>query len=569
MGKVDQFNRLVKSFDRYWSEDGDSRIGLGLTTKLDDFGDPTLASQDHCLERSKKMLSRARSLDKKGLNFDQKLDLDLMIHALEEDIHLSTYQIDGKTNLEKMPSGASDVSDGLFRLFMDDGLPAKYRLDVIVKRMENSPAYLKSHLDTLDTPVKRWADIDLEIHDGLPEFFGSLSRWAEEQNYGNMRGLNRAKNKLLSSLDDYRSTLNKMPKTRNFSMGEEYARKQVSTKGIDLSFEELHSMATIFIEETREELDELRRELVAYYHLPKNTTNQSLHSFLNRAYALEMDDILGHYQQERENMVKFLKRNKLFEIPDNQNIKIIQTPKFLEPMLPAGAMDCPLPFRKGTRTSIVYLTINKGTLTEHTKIKIPAMMLHEGIPGHHLHYSTAFNNPSIVRKHLSFSMDQAEGWTTYLEDYLLDQNYMQQWTAETRFVTKLDLMRLGARVAIDLYFMTGNRDYLNIGAKAKMNSRNPFTNAGRLLRKVTGFSPQRVDAELDWYSQSPGYPLSYLAGNKLVWELKDDMAAHMGGKLRRGKELDRLFHKTYLEAGCMPLKYLRKVFEQKRLVAKT
>ena len=85
------------------------------------------------------------------------------------------------------------------------------------------------------------------------------------------------------------------------------------------------------------------------------------------------------------------------------------------------------------------------------------------------------------------------------------------------------------------------------------------------MQKVTGFSAGRVQAELNWYSQERSYPLCYLTGNKLVWELKSDLAKAQEGKLE-GIELDKVFHKVYLESGNMPLTFLRRVFEYKNLL---
>ena len=90
------------------------------------------------------------------------------------------------------------------------------------------------------------------------------------------------------------------------------------------------------------------------------------------------------------------------------------------------------------------------------------MMIHEGIPGHHLQLATASTHPSIVRRHFE-AMEHAEGWTTMLEDYMLDQGYMGELTDEARFSGKRDISRLGARTAIDLFFMSGNKDFLDLG----------------------------------------------------------------------------------------------------------
>ena len=152
-------------------------------------------------------------------------------------------------------------------------------------------------------------------------------------------------------------------------------------------------------------------------------------------------------------------------------------------------------------------------------------------------------------------MDQAEGWTTMLEDYMLDVGYMGELTDEARFVAKRDTNRIGARVAIDLFFMTGERGFLDVGVDVDhtddgdYDRSDPFVAAGRLLRAATGFAPGRVEAELNWYSQERGYPLSYLTGNRLVWELKRDVSKAQAGSLN-GLTLDRAFHRASLCLEC-------------------
>jgi uncharacterized protein (DUF885 family) len=120
-------------------------------------------------------------------------------------------------------------------------------------------------------------------------------------------------------------------------------------------------------------------------------------------------------------------------------------------------------------------------------------------------------------------------------------------------------------VAIDLFFMTGDRGYLDIGVECDLSTGDPFEAAGNLLGAVTGFTSEHVQGELNWYSQERGYPLSYLAGNHLAWALKADVIEANRGKLD-GRELDRSFHETYLESGNMPLSFLRRVFAERGLI---
>jgi uncharacterized protein (DUF885 family) len=113
--------------------------------------------------------------------------------------------------------------------------------------------------------------------------------------------------------------------------------------------------------------------------------------------------------------------------------------------------------------------------------------------------------------------------------------------------------------------MTGDCGYLDIGVDVDVTDPDPFVAAGTLLKAVTGFTDGRVEAELNWYSQERGYPLSYLTGNTLVWELKRDIIAANKGRLE-GVDLDRVFHRVFLEAGNMPVSCIRQIFQHEGLL---
>jgi uncharacterized protein (DUF885 family) len=86
--------------------------------------------------------------------------------------------------------------------------------------------------------------------------------------------------------------------------------------------------------------------------------------------------------------------------------------------------------------------------------------------------------------------------------------------------------------------------------------------AGALLKSVTGFVDGRVQAELNWYSKERGYPLSYLTGNHLMWNLKADYVAKHGS----GLTTDQSFHQAVLSSGNMPLHLLREMFTEQGLI---
>jgi len=481
--------------------------------------------------------------------------------ALQREVHDLSYTFNGRTARAQTPRAGDGVGDGIFTLFINDPRPDGDRLADITARLEQVPDYCAATLARLDTPVKRWVDIDLEKVEALPSLFETLEGWAEEVAWPDRTRLARAVEGARKALADYAADLRALPTTTALHVGDNIARRIVALRGIELSLEEIHANAVRFQGETAALIEELGATLAERHGLPAGTDTAGVHAFLNEKFRVQLEggrleSVLDRYQAERERVLAFIRARDLFPILADQEMKLLRTPRFMEPSIPAGAMMSPPPFRKGTRTSLVYLTLRDDLIDEHTELGIPVMMIHEGIPGHHLQLATASTHPSMIRRHTE-AMDQAEGWTTMLEDYMLDQGYMGELTDEARFAGKRDISRIGARVAIDLFFMTGDKGYLEIGVDCDLSSDDPFVAAGNLLQVVTGFSPGRVQAELNWYSQERGYPLSYLTGNTLVWQLKRDVAARWKGD---ALDMDRAFHRAFLEAGAMPVSFLRREF---------
>ncbi|MCG8417680.1 MAG: DUF885 domain-containing protein [Proteobacteria bacterium] len=564
------YDDFIADFHAHMTRDPNECVQLGVARHLDELPDPSLQAQADEVAEARALVDRAGRLDRDGLDFDAVLDLDLAVLVLESRIHRATYTFNDRTMRQQMPTAGDDISRGIFTMFINDPRPDQERLADITARIEKVPQYLDALTGRLDTPVERWVTIDLDQIAGLPEFFATLQDWAERVEWPDVTRFDQARARANEALHHYAATLRAMETTEQIHAGDHIARRIVELAGIELSLEELHMTATEFLAETSETIENLRQRLCDKYNLDRDTSTDDVQRYLNKRYAVappgsDLNMIIDRYREEHEKIAAFLKERDLFPIPDNQDIKIMRTPAFMAPSIPAGAMEPPAAFREGVRTSLVYLTLSEKLRDEHTELSIPNMMIHEGTPGHHLQLATASMHSSVVRRHVNAN-EHAEGWTTMLEDYMLDLGYMGDLTDEARFAAKREISRIGARVAIDLYFMTGDPNYLDVGVGCDRRSDNPFEVAGNLLAAVTGFVPERVQSELNWYSQERGYPLSYLTGNRLVWQLKRDIAQARQGQLQ-GSQLDRAFHTIYLQSGNMPIRFLRRVFEREKMIA--
>jgi hypothetical protein len=556
------FESIENRYKEFLSHDADLSISLGMTNKLGELSDPGLEAHYRRIDEAqalKTTIENATSDD-----FYQSLDLKLMALDLKQRIFRDSLAFNGKLQRQQLPKGVDGISQGILQLFINDTRAPSRRIDNIVSRLWQAPDYLKKELEALDRPVERWRDVEMQRAKGLPELFAAASAWATSENYSHLDELKKAVAETNDALGAYHRTLSKMATTTRFAIGEEKALSLLELMEIDESPIQLRDMAAGYLAETNEIIEPLRIRLVKKYNLDKDASAAFVQDFLKIKYRVPLTDdnpdpILDIYEKQKNALLKFVIETNLFPLLENQEIKIIKTPAYLEPVIPAGACWTPIPLREGTKTSLVYLTLKKELIDEHTALGIPLMMAHEGIPGHHLQLAHACSQPSLVRKIFN-AYEHAEGWTTMLEDYVLDRGLFEDdLVDEARFIEKREIARLAARVGIDLYFMTGNITYLEIGYDLRFVKDDPFENAAEVLKTATGFSDGRVRAELNWYSMERGYPLCYLTGNRMVWALKRDIL-DKNVKQLSALDLDKEFHRIYLHSGCMPIKSLREVY---------
>ena len=539
-----------------------NRLTLGLLDGLGELTDPSAEAEEAALRSARGLLERLQQVNLAELSADEAIDHTLAVQLLEQELFWGEARFNGRSHLQQTPMAGDELGDGVYLILVNDPRPAEQRLDDILDRLTATPAFLERMLRRLDTPVARWTARDLATLEGLPSLHETVERLAEEVQYPRLDALRAARAAAEAAITRYAEGLRALPTTPHLHIGPAQTERLLRAKGVTLSLDALHQLARDFVARNRDEVEALRARLVGRYDLPADTTAEALQEHLNARFAVALPEgrleaVLEVYEAEHRGILAFIEAQDLFPMPPDHDLRILRTPPFMAPLIPAGAMMPPPPFRAGTQTSLVYLTLSEALRDEHTALSIPAMMVHEGIPGHHLQLAWAAGHPSIVRR-LTSANDQAEGWTTMLEDWMLDQGYRAELADELRFITKRDIARIGPRVAIDLFFMTGERRFLDIGVEVDLSDPDPFVAAGALLRAVTGFVPERVDAELGWYSLHRGVPLSYLLGNHLIWETKRSLA-NAAPPQTDLLALDRAFHRAFLALGSMPMALAQRV----------
>jgi uncharacterized protein (DUF885 family) len=91
-----------------------------------------------------------------------------------------------------------------------------------------------------------------------------------------------------------------------------------------------------------------------------------------------------------------------------------------------------------------------------------------------------------------------------------------------------------------------------------------FDDAVNMLVEEASLSREGATAEVRRYTQTPGYPLSYLLGKHLILQLKQDVKKRMGNKFT-----EKFFHDTVIANGYLPFSLVRNIFNQKLIQTKS
>ena len=184
--------------------------------------------------------------------------------------------------------------------------------------------------------------------------------------------------------------------------------------------------------------------------------------------------------------------------------------------------------------------VNTFALDQRPLYELPALTLHEAVPGHHLQTSIAreLENLPQFRKELYFSAF-GEGWGLYSEKLGIEMGIYEN--SYEHFGRLSYEMWRACRLVIDT------------GIHSQGWTRQEAMN---YLSDNTSLSALNVRAEVDRYISWPGQALAYKLGEMKILELRQRTEAALGDAFDI-----RSFHDALLGQGALPLDILDTVIE--------
>ncbi|WP_129794267.1 DUF885 family protein [Sphingosinicella sp. CPCC 101087] len=308
--------------------------------------------------------------------------------------------------------------------------------------------------------------------------------------------------------------------------GEEfYAFRARSSTTTDLSAQQIHDIGLREVARIRAEMEEVAREAG---HPSREAFIQALRTD-PRYYATEPEQLM----RETARVTKTI---------DGHLPALFGT----LPRLPYGIREIPAEIAEGTTTAY-YMPgsaesgiagtyyVNTSKLDQRPLWEVPALSLHEAVPGHHLQIALQQEmDLAPFRRNFAFFTAFTEGWGLYAESLGEEMNLYD--TPERRMGQLSYQMWRAARLVVDTGIHAFGWD------KAR---------AIAFMRDNTALSEANIEAEVNRYISWPGQALGYMIGRLKIIELRQRAERALGDRfdLRR-------FHDAVLRNGSVPLDVL-------------
>ena len=229
-------------------------------------------------------------------------------------------------------------------------------------------------------------------------------------------------------------------------------------------------------------------------------------------------------------------------VPEDERIDVIPTPEYLRNVIPFAAYFSPPKFDPNPK-GIYIVTPSVGNdpnaMREHNYSSISNTSIHEAYPGHHLQLAVANRHPSLSRL-LAEAPEFVEGWGMYSEQLMREQGFDD--APNFRLALYTDAIWRASRIILDVRMHRGELS---------------VEEATDFLVAQTSFEGANARAEINRYTYTPTYQLSYLLGKILLLQLRADEQQRLGSRFDL-----RTFHDTLLNNGSLPISFHRRLLAE-------
>lgn len=478
----------------------------------------------------KKLKNKIERLNARNLNLEAKIDIALLNQSmrsyLREFEQVKIWRKDPNIYLKICLFGISQILTKSLFIKTDSG-------QVLVSRIKKIPLLLTEAKINLTQIPRIYKQVSIEMVNVLigyfkEDLFGFLNKTLTTKDAKSLI------KPVILSLEEFRSFVK-----ANLSQKEFLEDKVLLKDLLETSFSYKRDLEEIF--EIAQ--DEYENTLGRMRRLALKIDSQKKWQQILSEYRLNIKkpkELLKLYSSQINKIKNFLVKKDAISIPKTQEIKVIETPRYLMPLRASASYSCPLtknPKEQGIFYVTVYFDKDKGLLQRYfnnVHLEYVFVSAHEAFPGHHLLDSKRKDLKSPIRQQIESALFY-EGWASYIETLIVKLGYMNDPIQDL-----IGLRRQAWRAV---------RAMLDVGIRIKKLK---LEDADKKLKGL-GYSSNIVKQMLGHYRITYGYQLCYTMGKFEIERLRKKFVPKFG--LKR-------FHDSVLSSGQIPFDLLERRLER-------
>jgi uncharacterized protein (DUF885 family) len=533
------FEKFTKEFlEKFLEKNPDFATYLGLHEPYD-YMLPK-GSTERLLENLRLMeegLTRLReTVNPAELSDDHKIDWEVLEKAYER----WKFDFYERRIHELNPDVSEDLGGLIFIMFTRDYAPLEKRVDAIAARIEQMPRYLEEFRSRFEKsqPVRLWTQLAIEKTQNLMGLFMFILQAVKAKVSGKtyerlQKAVENFYPAFKAHMEWLQSLLNKT--CEEWAIGREKFERLLQLRELGMTSDEILQLGIKYLNELKAE-----RERIAQQIAPGKSVEEVLKMIESKA-PKTFEEALEYTRKAMEEARRFVQEKGIATVYPEDVLLVEETPAFMAPVIPFAALMMPAKYDK-PQIGIYVVTRPKDPSNLGKHLNYPSIRntaVHEAFPGHFLQGSVS-NRGSVIRL-LAEGSETVEGWAHYCEELMWEKGFIKD--LETRLIQINDMIWRAVRIIVDVKLSRGEMS---------------FEEAVDMLVKEAGMSREAAVAEVNRYTQTPGYPLSYLLGKHLILKLREEVKQKMGEKFD-----ERFFHDIITANGYLPISMLRKIFDMK------
>lgn len=505
------YRRAEEWLDRLLELNPVAATQLGDHRWDDRLADATAESLESQHQEILTALAKFQAMDTGDFQLDAHIDHTLFIQILKSFVR----EYEKRQGHRRNPGEyLEETLNGVFLLIVTEFAPLAERLRSALGRVREIPRVLQEGQQNLvpqEVP-KVWVETTLEqTQQASALFVGLLPALAAQAAPELQEDLAQAGQAAAQAMQAYADFLQNemLPQAAgDFAIGRDLFDEMLREEHmVDYDADELLEVGWQQFHQTKAQMKALVQEI---------SPNKSVQELLEEAKAdhPSAEGLLAAYEGAMADIRQYVIDHNIATIPENETLRIIETPTYLRPIIPYAAYLPPGILEKKQEGLFFVTPVDPNTPPEeqeqklkgHSWAKLPVTALHEAYPGHHLQLIWANRQETIPRRMGSFLANLfMEGWAFYCEELLEEMGYIA--APSQRLARLADQLWRAARIILDVSLHTKGMS---------------VDEAVDFLVKECQLEPTNALAEVRRYTQTPTQPQSYLMGKLAILDLIAD-----------------------------------------------